>query len=412
MRQAARAGHASWRGLTGFMVADGGTSGLQARPDASAGPAQAEIIDRSAFPKIEADWRDLAANAVEPNAFYGPDLLIPAFDAFPGDRSQLVVVRDSGERLIGLAPIAPLKGYSRLPVPYVATWMHKHCYFGAPLTRAGAERAFFRSIFKFVERRGAFMRLRHLDADGPLHAAAMAVARETGRAVSPSARYERAMLTAPWTTDDYLKLSLRGKHRKDLRRRRARLEEVGAVSFEMFAAGDDLSVWIEDFLALEAAGWKGENGTALQQEEASVRFFREAMRRSQEAGALQLFRFRLGGKTMAAAVNFRARDVSYAFKIAYDEAYARYSPGVMIEIEIMQALEGAGLSKIDSCAKVEHPMINRLWRERRRIEALNVSRRDAPSKAMFSLLMMLERAAEKARAAKADAAETESDDDI
>ncbi len=411
MRQAAGQG-AQPAGVTGFMVADGGTSGVQARPDAPAGAAHAEIIDPSAFSVLEADWRDLAANAAEPNAFYGPDMLIPAFDAFPGDGPQLVVVRNSASRLIGLAPVARLRGYSRLPVPYVATWMHKHCYFGAPLVRAGAERAFFPAFFDFVGRRGAFLRLRHLDVDGPLHAAATAAARATGRSISPSARYERAMLLAPWKTEDYLKLSLRGKHRKDIRRRRARLEETGAVSFEMFAAGDDLSAWVEEFLALEAAGWKGENGTALRQEASSARFFREAARRAHDAGELQLFRFRLADRTIAAAVNFRAREISYAFKIAYDETFARYSPGVMIEIEIMQALEGAGVAKIDSCAKVEHPMINRLWRERRRIEALNVSRRGAPSKAIFSLLMTLEKAAENARAAQVGATETQDDDDI
>jgi CelD/BcsL family acetyltransferase involved in cellulose biosynthesis len=395
------------------MVADGGSSGVRARSDRSAGTARAEIVEFSALESLATEWRELAAHAVEANAFYGPALLIPALYAFEGDRPELVIVRDEASRLIGLAPIAPLKGYSRLPVPYVSTWLHKHCYFAAPLVRAGAERQFFRTFFDFVERRGAFLRLRHLDAEGPLHAAASTAGAETGRLISPSARYERAMLPGPWATDDYLQLSLRGKHRKDLRRRRARLQETGAVRFEAFTDGGDLAAWTEEFLALEAAGWKGANGTALRQEAASALFFREAVRRSHDAGELQFFRFRLGDRTIAAAVNFRAREVSYAFKIAYDESFSRYSPGVMIEIEIMQALEAAGLSMIDSCAKAEHPMIERLWRERRTIEALNVSRRDPAAKALFRLLMMLEGAAERARNKRAaPAAAEEAGDDL
>jgi CelD/BcsL family acetyltransferase involved in cellulose biosynthesis len=377
------------------------------------GPARATVVGAAELPSLEAEWGALAARASEPNAFYAPALLIPALEAFSGDRPEIVVVRDGDGALIGLAPIAPLRGYSRLPVPYVATWMHKHCFFAAPLVRAGDERGFFRAFFDWAGRRGAFLRLRHLDAEGPLYAAAAAVAAETGRLVSPSARYERAMLTAPWTTEDYLKDSLRGKHRKDLRRRRARLEEAGTVRFEIFGDGDDLAAWTEDFLAVEAAGWKGAGGLR-----AHDRVAKEARRglfltKRRAAGTLQFFRFRLGDHTLAAAVNFRAGAVSYAFKIAYDEAYARYSPGVMIEIEIMKALEAdRSISRIDSCAKVEHPMINRLWRERRQIAALNVSRSDAPSKALFQLLMMLERASEKTRARRENPTQEEGDDDL
>lgn len=372
----------------------------------------ATVAGAAELASLDAEWRDLAAGAIEPNAFYGPALLSAALAAFPGDRPETVIVRDGTGQLIGLAPIAPLKGYSRLPVRYIATWMHKHCYFAAPLVRAGAERAFFRSFFDFTERQGAFLRLRHLDAEGPLFAAAAAVAAETGRLVSPSARYERAMLCAPWTTDDYLAGSLHGRHRKDLRRRRARLEEAEPVRFETYAADDDLAGWTEEFLAIEAAGWKGAAGTALKQDEASAAFFRNAVRRAEKAGELQFFRFRAGARTIAAAVHFRAGAVSYAFKIAYDEAYARYSPGVMIEIEIMKALEAAALARIDSCAKVEHPMINRLWRQRRQIAALNVSRRDIASKALFRMLMMFEEAGEQARARREEPKQEEGGDDL
>jgi CelD/BcsL family acetyltransferase involved in cellulose biosynthesis len=377
------------------------------------GAVSAELIDAGAAAAIEREWIDLAANAVEPNAFYAPSMLLPALAAFAEEGLQVAVVREATGRLIGLAPIAPMKGYSRLPVRYVATWMHKHCFFAAPLVRRGAEAAFFSAFFHAVENRGAFLRLRHLDASGPLYAAAKAAAIATGRLSAPSARYERAMLKAPWTTDEYLKESMRGKHRKDLRRRRARLEETGALSLERCGSNDDLEAWTEEFLAIEASGWKGQAGTAMRQDQASAMFFKDAVRRANVAGDLQLFRFRLSGRTIAAAVNFSGGGVSYAFKIAYDEEFARFSPGVMIEIEIMRALEfDATVSMIDSCAKSEHPMIDRLWRERRAISALNISRRDMASKSLFRVLTMLEAASEQARAKQEKPAQEDGDDDL
>ena len=280
--------------------------------------------------------------------------------------------------------------------------MHKHCFFAAPLVRPGYEKAFFRAFFDAAERRGAFLRLRHLDAPGPLYAAAAAVAAETGRLSAPSARYARAMLQGPWTADAYLKVSLSGKKRKDLRRLRSRLEEEGPVSVERLSAAESVAPWADEFLSLEASGWKGKAGTAIGMEAASAQFFRAAVVAAHRDGDLQMFRLRLGGRAIAAAVNFNAAGAVYAFKVAYDEAYARYSPGVMLEIEMMKALEAdPSVRFIDSCAKAEHPMIERLWRERRTIEALNISRRDAAGRAMFRLLTGLERASERRRAAGA-----------
>jgi CelD/BcsL family acetyltransferase involved in cellulose biosynthesis len=369
---------------------------------AASAAAVGAVVSAGALQPLTPEWGDLASDAAEPNAFYAPAMLIPALGAFADEKPDVIAVRDAGGRLIGLAPVAPLKGYSRLPIRYVSTWMHKHCFFAAPLVRHGHERAFFHAFFDAVEQRGAFLRLRHLDASGPLFTAAAAVAAETGRLSAPSARYTRAMLLSPWTTDDYLKGSMSGKKRKDLRRLRSRLNEEGAVSVDLLGPGEDIAPWADEFLELEASGWKGKAGTAMGAEPASAQFFRQAADAAHRAGELQLFRLRSGARTIAAAVNFRSAGALYAFKVAYDETYARFSPGVMLEIEMMKAIEGAtDLCFIDSCAKAEHPMIERLWRERRTIEALNISRRDAAGKAIFRVLTGLERASERRRAAEA-----------
>jgi CelD/BcsL family acetyltransferase involved in cellulose biosynthesis len=344
-------------------------------------------------------WTDLAANAAEPNPFYGPALLPPALDAFAGERPRLAVVRDQDDRLIALAPVAPLRGYSRLPVRYLAAWMHPHCFFAAPLIRKGFEKESFAALFDLVEREGAFFRLRHLDAEGPVFAAARAVALETGRLAAESNRFERALLGGGYETEVYLQNALRGKKRKELRRLRNRLEEDGAVEFETLDDRAALGRWTLDFLALEGAGWKGREGTALASDAASSKFFAQAVLAAFDARALRFHRLTHGGKPIAMIVNFIEGGAGYSFKIAYDEAYARYSPGVMLEIEMMKALEAErGLSFIDSCASKDHPMINSLWRERRSIVALNISRRDAPSKALFQFLTGLERAGEARRA--------------
>lgn len=354
---------------------------------------------------IEAEWADLAANALEANPFYSPALLIPALDAFASENVRLALVRDARGRLIALAPFAPAVGYSRLPVRYLATWMHEHCFFAVPLIRKGSEKEALPALFDLAESEGAFLRLRHLDAAGPIRAAAIDAAAKTGRLASPSARYSRALLFAGYETDAYLREALGGKKRKELRRLRARLEAEGRVSFETLIERGDLSLWMQDFLTLEASGWKGRAGTALAAKAESRAFLAAALDRAFDAGALDFHRLAVNDRPIAMIVNFNGGGECYSFKIAYDEEFARYSPGVMLEIEMMRALEKReGLFFVDSCAAPDHPMINSLWRERREIEALNVSGARAGARTIFRVLTGLERLGERLRRKTKEAA--------
>ena len=57
----------------------------------------------------------------------------------------------------------------------------------------------------------------------------------------------------------------------------------------------------------------------------------------------------------------------FSFKTAFDEGFARFSPGVLLQRESLGLLVDRQLDWIDSCAAQDHPMIDSLWRERRHI---------------------------------------------
>ena len=58
---------------------------------------------------------------------------------------------------------------------------------------------------------------------------------------------------------------------------------------------------------------------------------------------------------------------AYSYKTAFDEAYARFSPGVLLQREALSLVEDPQISWIDSCAAPDHAMIDHIWRERRAI---------------------------------------------
>ena len=73
----------------------------------------------------------------------------------------------------------------------------------------------------------------------------------------------------------------------------------------------------------------------------------------------------LDGRAIAAIVTLRSGDAAWCWKIAYDEAFARYSPGVQLLLDVTEALlADPRIARADSCATPDHPMIDHIWRER------------------------------------------------
>ena len=67
--------------------------------------------------------------------------------------------------------------------------------------------------------------------------------------------------------------------------------------------------------------------------------------------------------------NLRAGDAVFCFKIAFDEEFAKFSPGIQLELDNVERFH-EGSAWMDSCATPDHPMINRLWPDRRRIRTV------------------------------------------
>jgi Acetyltransferase (GNAT) domain len=82
-------------------------------------------------------------------------------------------------------------------------------------------------------------------------------------------------------------------------------------------------------------------------------------------GKVWLNRILVDGTAIAAAIVLRSGRQAWFWKIAYDEGFARFSPGVMLSVALTdELLEEPTVERIDSCATADHPMIDHLWRER------------------------------------------------
>ena len=345
--------------------------------------ARVETLDQ------RARWSVLADAAAEANAFYIPDMLCAALDHLAGGATVRVLEAQRDGELIGLMPVAIAARHGRLPLRCVTNWMHDHCFFGAPLIRRGDEVAAWRELLGQLDRAAwapAFLHLRGLDAAGANAAALEALCVEQRRGRREVHRHDRAMLRSELDADAYWETHVRAKKRKELRRLQKRLAEMGRVESRLLGDGAELASWCGEFLALEAAGWKGAEGSALACRDEDAAFFRAACAAAFDNGRLHFLRMDLDGRAIAMLVNFRHGEGAFSFKIAFDETLGRFSPGVLIEIANLQAVLGdPGMGWMDSCAAADHPMIDSLWAERRTIAQYRIALRGPGRSIAFAL---------------------------
>jgi hypothetical protein len=178
-------------------------------------------------------------------------------------------------------------------------------------------------------------------------------------------RWERAALKTTGNFDDWLAENFDHKRRKELKRLRNRFAEQGALVSQRLSPGEDLEPYLQDFLTLEQRGWKGERGTALSGNTGLVDALRKGLLASHEKGALKFWRITFDGAPVAALFAVVDKGQAMLGKIAYDETWSKYSPGVMIILDATADLfADSTVNMADSNAIPGHPMIERIWRDR------------------------------------------------
>jgi len=127
-------------------------------------------------------------------------------------------------------------------------------------------------------------------------------------------------------------------------------------------------VWIEEFLRLEASGWKGRENTSIASDDSDQSYFRSIAKEAFRRGRLSMQALRLDGRPIAYKCDFPSGRGLFTFRVAFDENHARNSPGMLLEIENIRRLHARSqIEWVDSCNDSFSFMFNRLWLWRRTI---------------------------------------------
>lgn len=330
------------------------------------------ITDLEQLADYSAAWNRLAEVCVSPNAMQMPWFLGPALRHLAGSQALELLLVEAPTRvnpqgkkvLCGLFPFVRRRSFYLLPVSCLELWQHPYGFLNTPLIRRDCVREVLATLFHFARTSPHGAPLIHfplVDAEGPFHQTLLDETHREQNCVFVRDLFSRALFRRDRDAESFLKNNISRKKRQEAQRLERRLAELGRLEARSLTNSAELEAWVESFLRLEAAGWKGQEGTALASDPAHAAFFRTMARAAFDAGGLQMFEICFNDQPIAMICNLLAADGGYGFKIAYDESFAKFSPGVLLELEQIRRLHQAGIAWMDSCAIPDHPMINHYW---------------------------------------------------
>ncbi len=158
---------------------------------------------------------------------------------------------------------------------------------------------------------------------------------------------------------------LGANHRRNLRKATNRLRRTGALAFDVVEPGADGDAGLARYLALEAEGWKGRDGGAVDLRPEARAFYASFCRRLAARGRLQWRFLTLDGATVAGLMAVRWGRQIVVQRIAYAESVARLSPGHVLLADALEAWFAEGHATRVDCL-TDQPW-HATWRMQREI---------------------------------------------
>jgi len=348
------------------------------RPNADISvPARKPSRHLSLYPERAGyDLRDeldfLTHRAIEPNVFFSARFMAPAMPRIEDRTIRLMIMRDEDEtrsRMRFLMPFTVERSGLSFRTPFIRAWSNPYGPLGTPLLdEEGAAETLdnlFETLNDKVLRLPPILVIPNARLDGPFVQLLRAVAASRNLPIAETDRFERPMLQSLQDGPSYLKQSMSTKHVRDRRRLRKQLSKLGDLTYDVARQAEEIRFRMEEFLALEASGWKGQRRSAMVVDRYRAAFAREAITGLAESDNVRIHTLNLDGEAIASTVVFIMSGTAYTWKTAFNETYRNYSPGQLLMDDLTTThLDDPNIVITDSCAVPDHPVMSRLWRER------------------------------------------------
>ncbi len=338
---------------------------------------QSDAMCASSVKTLQSEWANLTNHAAEKNIYLFPWYIEASIALLEKKQSQIISIYND-DMLIGLFIVTKDVGYGKLPFTFYRTALHPDQFLATPLVHKDFADQFAVGLCQWLDDCPASISLKMfslLSTDSLVYHALEKICKSQKRPIITIEKSSRAIIKAQEHSVESVWDSLSKGRQKSLSRANKKLSRAGHVEIERLENPDALGQWLEEFLQMEHAGWKGANKSSTLSIAEDIDYFKSMVQSACENEAMNFFRLTLDGKPIAYTFDLLSKPYGYCHKSAYDQEYRSYSPGVILEYESMKHyLSSEGFELIDSCTAPDNDMLNSLWPDRREILTLAILR--------------------------------------
>jgi CelD/BcsL family acetyltransferase involved in cellulose biosynthesis len=318
------------------------------------------IVDASpvAIDELAEEWSVVASSGESGEPFYQPYWFSAYARSFAREAPIVLGIAQRGDTLIGVLPLRRQQSFfGGVPAQTLSSLSGPHsCRFDFCF-KDGEKDVAARGVWESLRDDSSWQVIEALNV--PQNGGFESLMRCAAKDEFPIARW-------PTLLTPYLELSNespfgncpqgQADNRARLRSYYKKLEKRGKVRLVSISEYDE--TFLDTFISLEASGWKGQNGGAIGCSPVAVKFYKDALRKAGAAGHLRMQGIVVDGTPVSMELGLLMNGCFYSPKFAYNEDFAKCSPGNLMNRESIQMAASNGATRYDFLGpRARHKML-------------------------------------------------------
>jgi CelD/BcsL family acetyltransferase involved in cellulose biosynthesis len=322
------------------------------------------IADAAAFDQLLVEWDALLASSTSRTPF----LKAGWVDcwrryAIRGQSLHAIAVRDQG-RLTAIAPLLRMRSSFSLAdrLEFLGTGPAGSDYLDVIVSSTAGPDA-IAGLAASLDSRGLPLYLDHLPAASNTSKLATELQRMGWTALHDSPDVCPYIDLSGHTFDSFL-ATLGSAHRANIRRRMRALESAFDVQFAQVIDHCERREALEQLIRFSVDRWKTRGGTTAFPDPEMIAFHHAITRQAMSEDWLRLYTLKLDGAIVAVMYGFALGDCFYFYQHGFDDAYSRYSVGIVLMAMTIRAVIDNGMREFDML--YGHESYKSLWAQQQR----------------------------------------------
>ena len=310
------------------------------RPYSASAPTLRMIGDEAGFVALAPQWDELVRAMPRPSPFLLHGWALEWWRAYGANARLAIQVAERDDRLVAALPFVVV---SRLGVRRLRFLGGDQSALADALLAQDENASVLGALLDRTRAGGGydFLDVFGLPADSRL-----------ARALGPGDAHLIERVEAPvldltdgWKAVAARKLS--GTRRRDTRRRRRRLEELGRFECDVVSTPEQLDPVFTEVLEVHRLRWEGRPDTSDLGTETGARFQRAALLALAAGDVSRIATARLDGRLIGFAYYYSLGSTMSIHRIGFDPAYHAYSPGLLCREAAFEAATQEGLTRVE-----------------------------------------------------------------